>query len=215
MRTSRSRWVWHAAVVAVIAFVLLYPVQGVIWDGGFPSAEFRLRFVDEHGQPVPGVRLEVFTQAGGPSPHYPVNEFRPGHVVESDADGRMAFHHVSRSLEFGGRERRNLLGMEFGESSGPRYACAFFHEAREVYRIPYNKLSPHSYDLPTVEREWTFDAWSAEQWEAYDFDLNHDGTLDREERVARQYVWRKFEWTESTRERFDIVEKTIVIGRPR
>lgn len=214
MRLSRSRWVWRAVVASVIAFVLLYPFQAIIWDGGFPSAEFRLRFVDEQGQPVPDVRLEVFTLAGGRSPHYPVNEFRLGQAVKSDADGRMAFHHVGTSLEFGGRDYFNLLGITVSKTGSPRYDCAFFLDDREVYRTPYNDLSPHDFDLPRVEREWTFPEWTQQEWAAHDRDLNNDGTLDREERVARGYVERYFDGR-STRTRFNIVEKIIVIDRPR
>lgn len=194
--------------------MLLYPFQGIIWDGGFPSAEFRLRFVDEHGQPVAGVRLEVFTQAGGPSPHYPINEFRPGQLVASDADGRMTIHHVGQ-MEFGGREYSNLVGMKFGETHSPDYDCVFSLEGREVHRVGYRKFYPWREGMPTVERDWSFETWSAEQWDAYDFDLNHDGTFDREERVARTYVIWNFELGKSARKRFDIVEKTIAISRPR
>jgi hypothetical protein len=56
----------------VVAAVLLVPFQGIIWDGGFQSTEYRLKFVDEAGPPVAGVTLQVETQVGGICHVYPV-----------------------------------------------------------------------------------------------------------------------------------------------
>jgi hypothetical protein len=101
-------------LAAAVAFV---PFQGIIWDGGFKSAEYRLRFVDAAGRPITGVTLRVLTKAGGACPFYPVDEFHPDRPPMSAADGMLVCHHSGNGLEFGGREHYNLVGMRFDETN--------------------------------------------------------------------------------------------------
>lgn len=134
-KTSRG-CVW--ALVGVAVVIAIVPWQGIIWDGGFPDIECRLKFVDSEDRPVPGVALTVFTKAGGVCHYYPIDEFVPDKPVVSDDGGQMVFHHASVFLEFGGHEYTNLLGMRFGETKAPHYECAFTHHGREVFRTKYN-----------------------------------------------------------------------------
>src|SRR5688572_2325165 len=122
-RRERIRRVCFVGIVALAAAIVLVPWQCLIWDGGFPDVECRLRFVDGDGKPVPAVILTVFTKAGGVCHFYPVNEFLPDRPVTSDKDGVMVFHHAGRGVGFGGREYRNLFGMRFGETDSPHYDC--------------------------------------------------------------------------------------------
>ena len=109
-----------ALILGLVAIVLLAPIQEIVWDGGFPSTEYRLTFVDEAGRPVPGVTLRMETHADGVSYLYPVDEFLPDQAPTSDADGRMVFHHTGQGIEFGGHDRSNLLGVEFEKTLAPQ-----------------------------------------------------------------------------------------------
>lgn len=206
---------------------LFAPCFTLIWDGGFPSIEYRLRFVDPDGNPVPDVRLEVFTQGGGPCHLYPVDDFYPGHPVVSDADGRMVFRHTGRGLEFGGRARVNSLGMEYSDDGVPRYDCVFFRGEREVHRVRFDQLEPRDWThLPAVERvPATRPAWAVNEIErltrageadrsAY-FDRNRDGRLDREERIAKYHFTSRSEYEGGDRSHsYGVVERTIVLPNP-
>ena len=214
------------AVILLIAVVLLIPFQGIIWDGGFPSVEYRLRFVDSAGRPVPGVTLQVVTQAGGVCPFYPVNEFLPDHAITSDADGQLVFHHVSHVLEYGGHESSNLLGMRFGETTGPQYWCVFRAADWEVARLRLDDLRPRGDEwdhLAVIHRPWPCPEWKIENyltdsddWTAQRirlFDGDRNGQLDREERTAAGYFIRSTECQERQIE-FAVVERTITLANP-
>jgi hypothetical protein len=229
-------WKWRLRLLAlgVAAVVGLVPFEGIVWDGGFRDAEFRLRFVDPTDRPVPGVTLRVLTAAGGVCHLYPVNEFLPDGAPASDADGRMVFHHASRGLEFAGHESRNLVGMQFGETRSPQYLLVFDHGGREVYRVWYADLQPGArQDHWTVTRGWRPSDWPAREHLAHPdegsharrlrlFDGDRNGVLDREERTAAGYCDREWaraaELGEDPRASRDVdflvVERTITISVP-
>lgn len=228
MKLPRRRWPYVLAVL--FAACLLVPFNCIIWDAGFVSAEFQLRFVNQAGHPVPGVTLRVETAAGGPIYFYPVNEFLPDECPTSDADGRMVFHHVANYLEFSGREYSNLAGMRFGETKAPQYVCVFLLDGREQARIRYDDLRERAkYEgRPTVTRTWRQPEWAWREWmetrHDWDskkmqlFDSNRDGRLDREEAVARFYFedklvgdWPKREEKEIT---YTVYERTVTIPAP-
>lgn len=229
-RVARIRFGCLLCVLGLVLAVVLVPFQGIVWDGGFPNAEYRLTFVDEAGRPVPGVTLRVQTRAGGECHLYPIDEFRPDFAPTSDAEGRMVFHHAGESLEFGGREYRNLLGMRFGEVDGPQYVCAFSVAGSEVYRVRYNDLLPvgEQAGSPKVSRPWRDSEWPSreyaaqhEAWPAHRlrlFDGNANGELDREERTAAGHFERVLERREIHRQGRDIdffvVERTLTITPP-
>lgn len=226
--SSRSRW--RLLILGLMAVVALVPFMGIIWDGGFESAEYRLRFVDESGRPVPGVALRVLTRAGGVCHLYPVNEFLPDSTPTSDADGRMAFHHVGR-LEFGGHEYHNLVGMRFGDTRAPQYVLVFAVGGREVYRTWYDDLRPRGrVELPSVTVKWHSSDWPTKEYIGHPdegtlalklrlYDGDGNGVLDREERTAAGYFERAaVDALELDRGSLDvtfrIVERTVVISLP-
>lgn len=230
---SRAAWKRRGCLLCLLglaAAVALVPFQGIIWDGGFASAEYRLTFVDGSGKPVPGVVLRVLTRAGGECPLYPIDEFLPDRAPTSDADGRMVFHHAGEGLEFGGREGSNLLGMRFGETDAPQYVCAFSVAGREVHRVRYDDLRPRGERdrLARVTRPWQNSEWPSREYAAHHgewpalrlrlFDGNGDGELDREERTAAGYFSRVMERSDFDRRGRDIeflvVERTITVSVP-
>ncbi len=225
-RTERIRHGYLWALIGLATAIAFVPWQGIIWDGGFPNVECRLKFVDGDNKPVPGVNLTVFTKAGGVCHFYPVDEFVPNRPVTSDAEGRMVFHHSSKFLEFAGHEYSNLVGMRFGETSAPHYDCVFALGTREVFRTPFNyhRSEWAAFRQPAVTRLWQrpldvnrgaqpdadFDAWRD-----YSFDTNRDGIVDREECTAAGYFQWYFGRDEKPADRsFLVVERTIVIQHP-
>jgi len=201
MKLPCCRWPYFLAVG--LAALLLVPFNGIVWDGGFDSAEFRLQFADRAGRPIQGVTLHVETVAGGTSYYYPVNEFFPSDRPTSDAEGKMVFHHVANYLEFSGREHSNLVGMRSGETKTPQYVCVFSLDGRELSRITYDDLRGRGRrdNLPSVTRTWRQPKWAWREWMAWRedlktnekrrFDGNGDGVIDREEAVAANYFWSK------------------------
>ena len=71
-----------------------------------------------------------------------MDEFLPDQAPTADAAGRMVFHHAGTALEFGGRERRTLLGLRSGDTAAPRYVCVFVLAGREAGRVRYDDLDP-------------------------------------------------------------------------
>ena len=216
-------------VLGLVAVVALVPFQTMIWDGGFEDAEYRLRFVDGNGRPVPGVSLRVLTPAGGACHLFPINEFLPDGTPTSDADGRMVFHHASHALEFAGRVRTNVVGMAFGDTRSPEYVLAFDVDGREANRVRYGALRPARTAEGSVTRTWEDTDWPAREYLAHErdwegrlrhlFDGDGDGRLDRAEGTAARYFSRVMsDRLESHRERrevtFLVVERTVVISLP-
>jgi hypothetical protein len=171
----------------------------------------------------------VQTRGGSTCPLYPIDEFVPGQAPTSDAEGRMVFHHVGAALEFGGRESRNLLGMQFGETKAPQYDLVFSVVDKEVHRLPYDALRPQGEAvLLRITWEWQHPDWPLreyvahqDEWSAHRhrlFDGNRDGKLDREERIAAGYVERFIDPSESSRRKrkveFVVVERSITLSKP-
>jgi hypothetical protein len=236
------RWGCVLGLIGVVVIVALVPIQVIVWDGGFPDIECRLRFVDSHGKPVPGVTLTVLTQAGGACYLYPVDEFILDQPVVSDAEGWMVFHHVSPGLEFSGRDYHSLLGITLSRDSAPHYDCVFSLRDREVFRTPFNFHSQDwdQFQKARLTRSWVPPAYDLRiteyleddrAWRLRMFDANKDGALDREERIAAACVERILareihrsaahkqgdQWTykpQALEVAFQVVERTIVIENP-
>jgi hypothetical protein len=230
-RTARIRrgCVW--ALVGVAVLIALVPWQGILWDGGFPDVECRLKFVDRDGKPVSGVTLTVFTKAGAVCHFYPVDEFVPDRLVVSDSNGELVFHHTAGYLEFGGHEYGNLVGMRFGETASPQYDCVFTHGDREVFRTPFNfhRREWDAFRKPTVTRQWV-QPWDdkrhgprpdedGKEWEHRLFWKKARENMDREERTAAGNFARRFGEKAQREEdgkapatiEFIVVERTISI----
>lgn len=224
-----KKWRVRLVVIGLLAVVALAPVQTILWDGGFEDAEYRLRFVDGAGRPVPGVTLRVLTQAGGVCHLYPVNEFVPDNTPTSDADGRMVFHHRAHYLEFGGGDRLSLIGVRLTATGAPQYELVFALGGRDVHRVRYDDLRPWKReDHWTASRRWQHSAWAAQEYLAHRdeeaatrrlrlFDGDCNGVLDREERTAARYFeWATGEGLEPRQEQcevtFLVVERTVTIA---
>jgi hypothetical protein len=198
----------------------------MIWDGQFPNVECRLRFVDGERKPVQGVTMTVLTRSGTVCHYYPVDEFVPEQPLASDAEGWIVFHHSTNGLEFSGRVYSNLIGMEFGRSSSPRYDCVFHHGEREVFRTAY-RFHGREWDefgKGSVTRRWAPPWYSSkpeeERHKDYEarrrllFDGNRDN-LDREQLTAVGSFQRRYGSNSETDEiTFAVVERTIVIPNP-
>jgi hypothetical protein len=218
---------WLIGLLIVVAVVLFTPCFGIIWDGGFPSTEFRLKFVDEAGQPVPGVALRVLTKAGGECHLYPVNEFLSDQTPTSDAHGEMVFHHVPIYVEFGGTTYYNLVGMKFGYTA-PQYECVFLLDGQEVHRVWYDDLQSlrDRNREQTVTRRREYPDWTVRKWEECGrdssrvrdlFDANGDGEFDKEEGAAAWYfdvrLGDPLEHGGAEDIKFTLVERTITVRR--
>jgi hypothetical protein len=219
-----TRYVCVGGLIFVVAAVVFAPIEMINWDGGFPNAEYRFKFVDGDNHPVPGVTLRVLTQAGGVCHLYPVSDFLPDQVPTSDADGNMIFHHFSDTLEFGGQDHRSLMGITWKKDKAPQFDCVFSLNGIVVYGARFHTLLPRNYDrLPSVARSWKPPDWTSREFRTHSndwkrhrerlFDVNSDGELDREERVAALCFDRSMDRDEKKVE-FVIVERTIVIPAP-
>src|ERR1022692_2885573 len=76
-----------AIIVGVVSFLALasYFTTAIIWDGGFPSGEFRVNVHDTEGTPVKGAVLRVYH--GGTRNlafKYPFDNHLDGHELFSD-----------------------------------------------------------------------------------------------------------------------------------
>lgn len=159
-RRPRDR-VGIATLVGFLLFILLllagfsFIHSEVHWDGSFAQSEYQVALQDTDGKPLSGVQLRVEDEEGNPACGYPVTDYFPPNAPKSGADGVMVFHHVRLGQEFGGRERRLLWLLPMGEHESPRYVCRFFHDGREVLRIPFRDLNrARRGSGAEVTREW-------------------------------------------------------------
>lgn len=225
------KWRVRLLVLGVVAAVALVPnpVLVTVWDGSFTAAEYRFRFVDTNGRPVPGVALRVMSPAGGACHLFPINEFLPDRAPTSDVEGRMVFHHAAHAGELSGHVRTNLMGMEFGDTRNPQYFLAFHLDGREVHRVRFDDLRPALWADSDVTRTWEETDWPAREYLAHHsnwekrvrelFDGDGDGRLDRDERTAAGYFWRvmsdRLELRQERREvTFLVVEQAVTISLP-
>jgi len=114
--------------------------QTMIWDGGYPQAEFRLTFVDSDGKPVEGIQLRVEDRDRHVFYHYPVTDYLPDRTPTSDRAGRMVFHHVSNAVEFSGTIRFVYFLFPVVVERGPAFVCRFRHRGEEVYCVGFGEL---------------------------------------------------------------------------
>jgi hypothetical protein len=229
-----KNWVVLGVLALVLLFALLPLLSGAVWDGGFPQAEFRLRFVDGKGRPISGVVLRVEDESGRLFYHYPVSDYGPGHAPTSDADGVLTFHHATTgSLEYGGRCWSPFGLLEVGDCHGPVYVCRFLKGGREVHRCRYDELAWAAYDSgESAERDWDWSnvaprfagpASEVEDWlSRRREEFQHpDAEISIEERAAWQAWLTIFEKVDSARRqgqpavdalKFPVVSRTVVIG---
>jgi hypothetical protein len=136
-------------------------IQREAWDGGFGQAEFRLRFVDEEGAPVPGVQLVVRDKNGARAYCYPVIDYQETMQPMSDDSGLMTFHHINLSPEYGGKCWRLFFVIPMGDCDPPVYTCHFMLAGREIGQRRFHELYAARQDRfdrgKEVEWEWSAD----------------------------------------------------------
>jgi hypothetical protein len=148
-----------AAAVAVVGLLALasYQTTSIIWDGGFPSGEFRVSVRGPEGKPVRGAVLRVYH--GGTrelASRYPLDDHVTGQEFVSDDSGRITAIRKHGGLQFGGHEWRLFWVIPMG-AKAPEYDCEITAEGFKPLQFPVWRLfeSPHrSYeDFPKTKLE--------------------------------------------------------------
>ena len=79
-----------------------------IWDGVIPSANIKIRIIDNQNLPISGAQLTVFEKHGfiktnkSISYDFPIQEFKRESQPISNSDGVIEVSHLSEGLEIGG-----------------------------------------------------------------------------------------------------------------
>jgi hypothetical protein len=147
--TTRRLLLGALIMIGGLAIASLIRVEA--WDGGFPQAEFRVRFIDARGAPCKGISLMVKDAAGRPAYCYPVTDYHQECVPMSGDDGILVFHHVNLSPEFSGKVRYLFFALPIGQRSPPTYYCQFARSGEIVYEVPFNDYFGYSGRSP---KEW-------------------------------------------------------------
>jgi hypothetical protein len=97
--SRRTFFRWFAicgtvGVLLVLLGLLSFSSTAMIWDGGWQQKEYRITFLDRAGKPVKGVQLRVENESASNFHHFPVADYLPDNVPESDAEGVLVFHHA-------------------------------------------------------------------------------------------------------------------------
>jgi hypothetical protein len=145
--------------VAVVGLLALasYLTTSIIWDGGFPSGEFRVNVRDPEGKPVRGAVLRVYR--GGTrdlASGYPLDDQMTGEELVSDEGGRITAIRMHGGLQFGGRAWQLFWVIPMG-AKAPQYDCEITAEGFKPLKFPVWRLfeSPHMYyvDFPKTKMQ--------------------------------------------------------------
>jgi len=117
-------------ILLVGLLALASSMMATIWDGGFPSGEFRILVVDEQGQPIPGATLRVFASGTrGSANKYPIYENGVDGVT-AGADGVVVCHQPRQGIQFSGTSWELFWLIPMGDSA-PQFDFEF---SKEGYR---------------------------------------------------------------------------------
>ena len=203
----------------------------MVWDGAFRQAEYQLVFVDRAVKPVPRIELYVENENGANFYHYPVTDYSPDRTPTSDDKGVLTFHHVSPSLEFGGKCGNLFWVIPVGTCDSPIFICRFFASGKEVYRCRFNDLRWLAVEVAQpVTRMWNWLDWipCSTQKEVLDWykrenagrDKDKNGRVDRAEGAAMRAIMHAAEKCQNIDRRtvpaseeleFAVFRKTIVV----
>ena len=136
-----------AAVIALVGLLALasYLTTSIIWDGGFPSGEFRVNVRDPNGKPVRGAVLRVYS--GGTrdlAADYPLDNHVTGQELVSDDSGRITAIRSYGGLQFGGHAWSLFWVIPMG-AKAPKYDCEITAEGFKPLKFSVWRLfdSPH------------------------------------------------------------------------
>ena len=236
----RWRWIGQSLSIACLALGIGTLVASarvcMIWDGVFLTAEIRLTFVDENGNPLEGVELRVEDRKGRAFYHYPVTDYLPGQVPTSDKNGLMVFHHADDGVIVSS-ESCTMRFVPFAPTVAKRhfpfYYCRFLFKGLEVHKTPFSLLDQYQgtwETVPKVKRDWKWSAWPAVQCDylpAKDKGSNarmenpfqlDDGIASPESAAAARAAQRAAEYymeslgrVERVPMEFPVLEKTITV----
>ena len=146
-KKGRHRVAWGVFGLILFLGFLSYVTTSVLWDGGFPSGEFRLDVVDSSGQPVEGAVLNVYR--GGTSElaeEYPLDNHITGLELVSNERGRIVVLRRYDGTQFGGQAWDLFWLIRMGVQA-PKFDCKITAEGFKSLSFPVNRMfdSPHEY----------------------------------------------------------------------
>src|ERR1043166_2121533 len=138
-----------SSILIVLLLVLAFAsieTTGVIWDGGFPSAEFRLIVLDENSQPIQGAILHVYEHKKRELAFkYPLDNYTSDRDLVSDKDGSIVTFHVSRGMEFGGLDWKLFWIFPMGRGA-PEFDCEITAAGYKSHKFGFGRLYKTSSD---------------------------------------------------------------------
>ena len=138
------RYVLAFSVTFSFAFAS-YATTSILWDGGFPFAELRIKIVDEQGNPIERVRLSVTRADGTTANGYPISEYE-GSAITSGNDGVIVCHQMRRGLQFGGHAWMLFWCVPMGAKS-PEFNVHFEHPQFASKTITIGRLFDSEYSM--------------------------------------------------------------------
>ena len=121
-------------ILAVTAYVS-YQTSTMYWDGGYPTGEFRLRVVNEIGDPVEGACLDLYNESGTPAVEYPIYEYDGEGTLCGGADGVITAHQPQEGIQFGGSEWYLFWVIPIGASDAPQFDIRISADGYQDYPI--------------------------------------------------------------------------------
>lgn len=139
-----------AILLSVVGLLALasYLTTSIIWDGGFPSGEFRVTIRDPDGEPVKGAALRIYR--GGTRDlafGYPLDNHVAGRNLVSDVKGRIVGLRKNGGLQFGGHAWLLFWVIPMG-AKAPEFDCEITAEGFKPLKFRVRKLfeSPHQFN---------------------------------------------------------------------
>ena len=140
-----NRFIAASVGVAILALISYFD-PCIMWDGGFPTGEIRLRVCDPSGSPISGAQVDVYDGKArrvvrGPPLLMEDNQL----PLLTDTNGEVICHSLGRG--FGGVGRNLFWCIPIGFHS-PEYECRVSHQNYVSVRVrlfalldPSNKSS--------------------------------------------------------------------------
>jgi len=151
--------------IFVIGIIIFYfsSCKNVMWDGGFPTAEFILRFENDEGRQIKGLSLQILDNKGNLSYQYPIREFVATAPLNSDYQGIFTLHQAHSGIQFGGTYDDYFGFFKIGNWKAPQYEIKVFKDGVNLHTLSFNDLYKGiDYSkLKVVKRKFGFDEFRA------------------------------------------------------